>query len=220
LQNNKKIVRINSRSPEKKLLLKACKIIKKNGVIIFPTKCLYGIGVDAFNQKAVNKVFKIKQRDKNNPILVLINKKQDLKILVKEIPFQAKVLMDKFWPGDVTIIFKAKHDIPEQLIAKTGKIGVRIPQHPVAYTLVKMAGTPITGTSANISGMKGCSDIKELELKLISNIDMVLDGGKLKGGKGSTVVDVTVSPFKILRQGSVIINNDILNFSSLKNPNL
>ena len=205
MQNNKDIIKINPENPEKKLILKACKIIKKNGVIIFPTKCLYGIGVDAFNPKAIKKVFKIKKRDSKNPILVLINKKQDLKMLVREIPFQAKILMDKFWPGDITIIFKAKHDIPEQLTARTGKIGVRMPQHPVAYALVKNAGTPITGTSANISGTKGCSDIKKLDPKLIPSIDMILDAGKLKGGKGSTVIDVTVSPVKILRQGSILI---------------
>ena len=182
---------------------KAAALIKEGGMVAFPAKCLYGLAVDAFNPEAVSRIFKLKQRPPSNPILVLISDVSFLGQLVARLPRGAQAIMERFWPGDVTLVFEAGPGLPEVLTAATGKIGVRLPQHPVARALVKAAGIPVTGTSANISGEEGCRRVDELDFRVLQGVDMVLDAGTLKGGKGSTVVDVTQFPPKVLRQGEI-----------------
>ncbi len=182
---------------------RAADIIRSGGVVIFPTKCLYGLAADALNPSAVARIFEIKQRPTENPLLILINELRWLEDLVIEIPKEAKPLMKTFWPGDLTLIFKAKDHLPEALTAGTGKIGIRMPWHPMAKALAAGCGRPITGTSANISGAPGCRDISRLDQNLIHQVDMVLDGGRLKGGMGSTVVDLTGKTLWIVREGEV-----------------
>ena len=184
-------------------MARACKIINQGGTVIFPAKCLYGIAADPFNPKAVERVFAIKMRPETNPILLLIDGRDDLEGLVKEIPPEAVVLMDRFWPGDVTIVFEASDRLPRALTAHTGKIGVRMPQHPVARALVRHLGRPVTGTSANFSGAMGASRIQDIPQALVDRVDLVLDAGELKGGSGSTVVDVTGQQVRVLREGEI-----------------
>ncbi|MBI9089902.1 MAG: threonylcarbamoyl-AMP synthase [Desulfobacterium sp.] len=184
-------------------MARACDIIEKGGVVIFPAKCLYGIAADALNPEAVARVFEVKRRPQDNPILVLVNERQDLVRLVKQVPETAVALMDRFWPGDVTIVFEAVDNLPGVLTAHTGKIGIRMPQHPVARALIKRLGTPMTGTSANISGAQGISRVRDLAPDLVNGVDLVLDAGELKGGKGSTVVDVTGDTVRVVREGEV-----------------
>lgn len=202
--SNQKIL-IDPFNPQPKLILKAAGLIKKGGVVLFPTRCLYGLGADAFNPKAVDKVFRIKQRPYNKPVSVLIKDTNDLHILVKHIPSTAKCIINYFWPGQITIVFEAKNTISGNLTGDTGKIGIRMPEHPVAFSLVKEANSPITGTSANISGQAGCSAISDVQLA--EKVDILLDAGQLKGGTGSTVIDVTTSFPTILREGSVSAKN-------------
>jgi len=109
----------------------ADKIIKNGGVISFPTRHLYGLGADALNEKAVSRIYKIKNRPLNKPISVIINRREDMKTLVQNIPVAALKIMDDFWPGEITIIFQAANMLPEILTAGTGKIGIRLPRHPV-----------------------------------------------------------------------------------------
>ena len=112
--------------------------------------------------------------------------------------------MDAFWPGNLTIVFKAKNSVSRLLTANTAKIGIRIPTQPVAKALVKYLKFPITGTSANLSGQKGCSQINKLDSSIIDHADLVLDAGRLKGGTGTTIVDVTLSAkINIIRQGEI-----------------
>ncbi len=243
-----KIFKINPENPEKDLIREAADIIRAGGLVIFPAKCMYGIGTDALNSKAVKKIFDLKHRAKNKPILVLadypleiiqkdsaLNSMNSIKnpltnsadnpadspadsrhkakglsvsrnsigYLVKNIPSKAKSLMEKFWPGDLTIVFEAMEYLPAALTAKTGKIGIRMPWHPVAKALVMETGLPVTGTSANISGMQGCSSLLDISPELLQDVDMILDAGRLKGGKGSTVIDVTAEPLRILRKGEL-----------------
>ncbi len=117
--------------------------------------------------------------------------------------------MDYFWPGQITIVFEAKSTISRNLTGGTGKIGIRMPEHPVALSLVKEVNSPITGTSANISGEAGCSVISDLDAQIADKIDIMLDAGSLKGGAGSTVIDVTTSFPTILREGYVSAKNII-----------
>ena len=203
------IRKINATAPEPEIIAEAAAVIRQGGVIAFPTRGLYGLGADAFNPDAVEWVAKIKQRPEQNPILVLIDSKKQLESLVMHIPPAADAIMEAFWPGRVTLVFEARNSLPDQLTAQTGKIGVRLPGHPAACALVKHVRGPVTGTSANLSGQAGCRRAQDLDLQLAGQLDLILDGGTLRGGTGSTVVDVTVDPPRILREGQVAAN-DIL----------
>ena len=189
--------------PDPDIIEQAAGCIKKQGVVIFPTRCLYGLAADALDPAAADKIFAIKNREKTNPLLVLIHSKKELEGIVAEIPEQAKILMHTFWPGSLTLVFAAKPGICDFLTAGTGRIGVRVPSHPVARALVQAAGGPITGTSANLSGCPGCSRISDMPGKLLQTVDMVLDAGTLKGGAGSTILDITCDPPRVLRHGAI-----------------
>jgi len=189
--------------PDESLIEKAARIIKAGGIIIFPTRTLYGIGADALNPKAVDRVFSIKKRLASKPISILVDSISAVRSLVSEIPPSAEVLMEKFWPGRMTIVFKADDQVPSNLTAGTGKIGIRVPEHPVAVKLLQFLDVPVTGTSANFSGSQGCHRITDLPSDMIGQINLILDSGSLRGGIGSTVIDVTTFPPTILREGVV-----------------
>jgi L-threonylcarbamoyladenylate synthase len=203
------IRKINPTTPEPEIIREAATIIKQGGVIAFPTRCLYGLGADAFNPEAVKRLIKIKQRPDDKPILVLIDSRNRLGSLVTNIPPAAEAIMEAFWPGRVTLVFEARDALPDTLTAQVGKIGVRLPGHPAACALVKHVRGPVTGTSANLSGRAGCRRAQDLDLQLAGQLDLILDAGTLRGGTGSTVVDVTVDPPRVLREGQVAAN-DIL----------
>ena len=198
-----KTIRIDPINPRRDLIIKAAQLIKAGGVVAFPTRYLYGLGADAFSSKAVDKIFEIKRRPYNKPLLVLIDKQDDLKKLVHNVPLTADRIIKNFWPGEVTIVLECKDTLPTNLTAGTHRIGVRMPEHPVARSLTNAVGGPITATSANITGGKGCSRVLDLNPLVIEKLDLILDVGSLIGGIGSTVIDVTVDPPKILREGAV-----------------
>ena len=198
-----KTIRLDPINPQQDLIIETARVIKKGGVVAFPTKYLYGLGADAFNSNAVDKVFEIKQRPYNKPLLLLINKKNDLNKLVRGVPLAAQRIIEYFWPGEITIVFESLDTLPPKLTAGTGKIGVRMPEHPVALSLTNAVKGPITATSANITGDRGCSRVLEMDSLIVNKLDLILDVGPLKGGIGSTVIDVAADPPKILREGAV-----------------
>jgi L-threonylcarbamoyladenylate synthase len=126
-----------------------------------------------------------------------------LALLTDTLAPAAKILMDHFWPGQVTLLFRAKETLPAELTAGSGKIGVRLAGHPVAVSLLRSVGQPLTGTSANPSGHSGCADISQMVADIVDQVDLVLDAGPLEGGPGSTVVDTTVHPVAVVREGAV-----------------
>jgi len=198
-----KVYKINPQRPELEIIQTAAAVVKKGGVVAFPTTGLYGLGVDAFNAAGVDRLFDIKQRFRDKPILILIDSPTQLQGLAAVIPDTAVRIMDHFWPGGVTLVFEAAAGVPEILTANTGKIGIRLAGHPVAAALVSAAKGPITGTSANFSGAVGCRRVEDLDPALIRRLDFIIDSGPLKGGRGSTVVDVTGKRLRILREGEV-----------------
>ena len=200
---NPKIKRIDSQNPDPELIKEAAGVIKQGGVIVFPTRCLYGLGADAMNPDAVERIIEIKQRPADKPILVLIHSKKQLEMLVEKIPPAANAIMEAFWPGRVTLVFDARGTLPDLLTAQTGKIGVRLPGHPVAAAMLRQVKGPVTGTSANLSGRPGCSRLSDMDRQITGQVDLVLDAGRLQGGVGSTVVDVTEEPPQILREGQI-----------------
>jgi L-threonylcarbamoyladenylate synthase len=184
-------------------MARAAEVIRNGGVVCFPTRCLYGLGADAFNAAAVERVFEIKLRPADMPLLVLINDPAQLALLAKSIPPMALILMQRFWPGRLTLVLEALANLPDRLTAGTAKIGIRLAAHPVARAFVEAVGGPITGTSANISGGAGCRQIAELDHQIRQKVNLILDGGLLKGGVGSTVVDVTGERPAVIREGEV-----------------
>jgi L-threonylcarbamoyladenylate synthase len=198
-----KIRPIDPEHPDTDLIDAAVRILENGGMIAFPTGSLYGLGADALNTGAIDRIFAIKMRAPDKPLLILVPDRKVVFELTGEVPAAAKRLMDRFWPGRVTIVFKALSVLPANLTAGSDKIGIRLPGHPVAKALVAAFGRPITGTSANPSGHKGCHRIAELEPKMIEQLDLVLDAGPLKEGIGSTVVDITGAEPIVIREGVV-----------------
>lgn len=197
------IRKINSQKPEAEIIAEAAGVIERGGVIVFPTRCLYGLGADAMNPDAVERIFAIKQRRQDNPILVLIDSKNQLEMMIEKIPPAADAIMEAFWPGRVTLVFDARDALTGLLTAQSGKIGIRLPGHPVAAAILRQINGPVTGTSANLSGCSGCNRLADLDPQIMDQVDLALDAGTLKGGVGSTIVDVTEEPPRILREGEV-----------------
>jgi len=206
LHENKAILRVDAITPDPDSIAKAGKILKNSGVVIFPAKCLYGIAANALDENAIEKIFLLKQRPLNKPILVLVPDRKMILDIVTSISSQAYKLMDAFWPGNITLVFNAKAHISSLLTAGTNKIGIRIPSHPVTKALVDHLKLPITGTSANLSGQGGCKTIDRLSTAIIDKADLVLDAGTLKGGTGSSIVDVSTLPVTLIREGEVTID--------------
>ncbi|MEZ4526875.1 MAG: L-threonylcarbamoyladenylate synthase [Desulfobacterales bacterium] len=198
------IRQVNPDLPEPGVIEEAAGIIRKGGVVVFPTSSLYGLAADAFNPDAIEKLFDLKDRSHEKAILVLISEIRELSTLVKSVPPEARRLIEHFWPGGLTLVLEAKPDLPSALTAGSGKIGVRLCRHPVAAALAKAAGCPITGTSANLSGAGGCDRISRLDTRIAEKADLILDAGVLKGGIGSTVADMAGGFPKILREGTVL----------------
>ncbi len=197
------IIKIDPDRPQPDLIQKAADFISKGKLVTFPTFCLYGIAADAFSASAVQSVFEIKKRSPKKPLLVLIKNRDSLLPLVKSIPPAAETIMDRFWPGRITLVFEASSEVPGFLTAGTGKIGIRMPFHKVAIGLVNALENPIIGTSANISDQGGSAGVTDLPAEIIRRTSLVLDAGRLKGGAGSTVIDITKTPPQILREGEI-----------------
>ena len=181
----------------------AAGVILAGGVVAVPTESFYGLAVSALNEKAIDRLLKIKKRREDHPILILIHSTEILGKYVVRIPPFAQRLMKAFWPGGLTIVFEAGPILPPLLTGGRSKIGVRLSSHPGATEVARVAGVAITGTSANVTGEPPCDNPEEVLKALGSQVDIILDGGKTAGGKSSTVLDVTVAPPVILREGMV-----------------
>ena len=182
---------------------KCAAVMRAGGIAAYPTDTVYGLGVDVYNGGAVEKIFAAKHRPLNLPLPVLIADISQLDELTANIPRLAKELMDKFWPGALTIVFNKSAVFDSPTLAGGSKVAVRMPGHAVTLRLITEAGRPIVGTSANLHGLPATLTAAEVRTQLGSAVDFILDGGPCPGGVESTVVDVTVNPPAILRQGAV-----------------
>ena len=197
------ILKVDGNNSEATVLSRAAEILAHGGIIAYPTETFYGLGANAADEKAIRKIFTIKGRNFNNPISVIIDKQTQLQSLVKDIPQNALLLMQEFWPGALTIVFKAAARVSPLLTAGTGKIGIRISSHPVARAIAAKLQYPVTATSANLSGSPECSTADEVAAQIGDKLDAIIDLGKTAGGLGSTIIDVTVNPAKIIRPGVI-----------------
>ena len=194
---------LNDETVFKSQMVTIKRVLNLGGVMAFPTDTYYGLGATAFNRKAVSRIFKIKQRARDKPLLTLVASAYQVNTMTREIIPTAEILMDKLWPGPLTILFSALPDLPSQLTANSGKIGVRQPANETVQKLLSGIGFPITATSANISGAENITTAEDVEKVLGDQIDLIVDGGSTPGGKESTVLDVTLSPPLLVREGAV-----------------
>ncbi len=185
-------------------LREAADIVRRGGLIAFPTETFYGLGAHPFDARAVQRIFDLKGRARRDaPILVLIRSRADLERLAVEITPAAECLMEACWPGPLTLVFRASEKVPPVLTAGTGTIGVRLSAHPDVRRLLEAVDGPLTGTSANPSGRPPATTAAEVERVLGDGVDAILNGGATPGGLPSTVVDTTVMPPRLIREGRV-----------------
>lgn len=177
--------------------------LRRGEVIVFPTETLYGLGADALNATAVEKVFQLKGRDLNNPFPVLVADLAMLDRLVAGVPPLAQRLMDQFWPGPLTIVLPARQDIPGPLVSRTGGIGVRISSQPIAARLATLLGHPLTATSANPSGKEPARTLTQARNYFSATLDVFVEGGTLTSQRGSTVIEVMGDRIKMIREGEI-----------------
>jgi len=186
-----------------KKISRGAEVLRGGGIVAYPTDTVYGLGADINNEDAVKKVFAAKARPLNMPMPVLIASAADAAALVEDQPDVAQVLMDKFWPGGLTIIFKRNASLKSLALAGSGKIGLRVPGQALTRKLIELTGSPIAGTSANLHDKPAALTAAQVKSQLGTSVDYILDGGACPGGVESTIIDVTVNPPAIVRQGIV-----------------
>jgi L-threonylcarbamoyladenylate synthase len=202
--------KIDAKKPDPKIITDAVRILKNGGIIVYPTDTVYGLGVDVFNQKAVEKLFLIKQRDMRRPISLMVQDLNQIESLLGKLPDNLMEILKKLVPGKSTAllantlikpipIFKyfSENDVPLK------KIGFRIPDHPVTNELSATFGKPISTTSANLSGKKANANVKDIIAAFGDKLDLILDAEKLPRSKPSTVVDFTKNPYLVTREGAI-----------------
>lgn len=197
------VLRIDFESPEasRKPLETIQSVLDSGGVIAFPTDTFYGLGADPFNPEAISKIFRIKLRPADKPLLVLIHSQDQVDRLTDQITPLAKLLMRLFWPGSLTLLFKAAPGLPRELTAGTGKVGIRLPAHLFTLQLLEGLDCPLTAPSANISGAR--EPVTAGEVVSAGALDVIVDGGPAPGGKPSTILDATTNPPTLVREGAV-----------------
>lgn len=189
--------------PSEENIEKAAKILQSGGLIGLPTETVYGLGCDARNAKACLSVFAAKGRPADNPLIVHISNLSMLSDIVKEVPQKAKILMDAFWPGPLTIIMPKCDKIPNEATANLDTVAVRYPVHPVAMTIIEKAGIPVAAPSANLSGRPSTTTAEHVYRDLNGKIPLIVDGGACQVGLESTVVDATKEHIVLLRPGGI-----------------
>jgi L-threonylcarbamoyladenylate synthase len=195
------LLKVDSQQPDLKQMQTAAKIIRKGGLVAFPTETVYGLGADALNPKAVLALFKAKKRPLDNPPIVHVENINNIHTLTEQVPPEADKLMKKFWPGPLTLVFKRSHAVPDVTVAGLDTVAIRMPNHPVALALIKESRCPIAAPSANLAGKPSPTTAEHVFTDLNGRIDAILDAGPTRIGVESTVLDLSSEPAMILRPG-------------------
>lgn len=205
MEKKTKLIEVNSLQPEKEKIALAAEILRKGGLVAFPTETVYGLGANGLEQQAVEKIFQAKGRPNDNPLILHVVSWEEVKKLVSTWPREAEILARKFWPGPLTMVLPKKEHIPRAVTAGLDTVAVRIPDHPVALELIQQAGVPLAAPSANLSGKPSPTAACHVLKDLWGKIDMIIDGGVTGIGLESTVIDLTSSNPLILRPGGVTL---------------
>lgn len=187
------------------MLEKATELIKQGKIVVFPTETVYGIGTNGLDEQAVKRLYEVKKRPLNKPISLLVSNMEMLKSIAKDITELEYKIMEKFFPGPLTIILKKKDIVPDIVTAGQETVGVRMPSGEIARKLVELSGVPIAAPSANISGEPSGTNLSEIKKHFEGNVDFYIDGGNSELGISSTIVQVIDGKPKILRQGSITL---------------
>lgn len=198
-----KRIYINSQDPEPEYIEEAAKLIQKGQLVAFPTETVYGLGANALDANACAEIFKVKGRPQDNPLIVHVSNFDMVKSVTEDWNEQAKRCAEAFWPGPLTLVLPKTAFIPDTVSAGLGSIGIRMPSHPVALSLIEKAGVPIAAPSANLSGKPSPTNGIHVWKDLRGRIPLVLDGGVCNVGVESTVLDLTGNIPMILRPGGI-----------------
>jgi L-threonylcarbamoyladenylate synthase len=196
-------LKVNSVDPDPSELEEAVALLKAGKLVAFPTDTVYGVGADVFNEDAVRSIFAAKKRDINKPLQILIAQKSDLQAITRDQSEILERLASEFWPGPLTLVMLAREDFPRQVRCNRDTIGVRMPANLVALKLIEAFGVPLAATSANISGFSDPVNAREVMEYLGNEVDLILDGGTTPGSIPSTVLDISVHPPVVLREGKL-----------------
>ena len=199
------VVVVDPAAPDAVALARAAAVLRAGGLVAFPTETFYGLGAAAGDPAALRRVCAVKGRSESKPLLVLVDSIAMAESLAAEVTPRARELMGRHWPGPLTLVLRARPDLPPVLTAGTGTIGVRMSPHAVARGLVWALGTPVTAPSANREGGVPPTSAAQVLEALDGTIDLVVDGGPTAGGPASTVVDVTTGAALVLRAGAVAL---------------
>ncbi len=198
------IVKVDPKRPDTDKLRWVADVAKRGGLVAFPTETVYGLGTNAFDESAVRRLFEVKRRPPDNPVAVLVSDPEQVEEVgvVNEI---AERLIEEFFPGPITVVIESK--VSSVITAGTGKVAVRMPDHPIALKIVEFAGVPLATPSANVSGKPSPTKAEHVIRDFMGRIDVIVDGGETGIGIESTVVDVTTKPPKVLRLGAIPVED-------------
>jgi len=197
------VIRLDPDLPQQEAIDLAASIIRHGGLVAFPTETVYGLGADAMNESAVQKLFEAKGRPADNPLIVHISNRGMLDLVATGVSPQGERLIKRFWPGPLTLVLKRKPELSPAVSAGLPSVAVRMPENKIALELIRSAGTPIAAPSANASGRPSPTTAAHVLEDLDGRIDLILDGGATSIGIESTVLDVTSDPPIILRPGAI-----------------
>ncbi|NLJ97707.1 MAG: threonylcarbamoyl-AMP synthase [Tissierellia bacterium] len=204
---NTRVIKVNSLKPEKKAIIEGAELIKKGGLVAFPTETVYGLGANGLDPKAVAKLFTAKGRPQDNPLILHVYSIEQVRELVEDISEEAERLMRIFWPGPLTLLFKRGNKIPEIITAGLDTVAIRMPNNPIALELIKASGVPIAAPSANTSGKPSPTMANHVREDLWGKVNLIIDGGSTGVGLESTVLDLTGNKPIILRPGGITLEN-------------
>ena len=183
--------------------------LRRGGIVAFPTETYYGLAVDPDCALAVEKLFALKKRAADKPLLLLIEKIEQLDSVVQNVPRLYWPLIEKYWPGPLTLIFPALASLSRRITGNTATVGIRISPHPIAQELVKRMGKPITATSANISGFPPARSAPEITKMFGESIDYIIDGGATEAQLCSTILGLRQGRLSIIRHGQIDLSKEI-----------
>ena len=199
------ILKMDSCRPDLKKLKFAADTIIRGGLVAFPTETVYGLGANALNPAACKKIFSVKNRPHNDPLIIHIADKKELVKLVKNVPLKAEKLINKFWPGPLTLVFYKSSAVPDIVTAGLKTVAIRVPKNKIALSLLKLAKVPVAAPSANKFSRVSATTAEDVAEELGDKADVIIDGGKTDIGVESTILDVTREPFTLLRPGGISV---------------
>jgi len=201
------ILKVDPDNPDMKVIRAAADAIRAGQLVIFPTETVYGLAADAMNENAVKSVFDAKGRVDKQPLPVQVASLDAVSQAAEFVPVNVKPLAELYWPGPLTLVLVKNASLPKIVTGGRETVGVRVPDHPVALALAKAVGSPIIATSANVSGDRPPTNAEDAVKEVGRSAAVVLDGGESRLGQSSTVVDVTVTPARVLRRGSISVDD-------------